>query len=248
MITLPDLDRLSVAGKDELIRTLFAQVQFLTGQVTQLSVQVTSLSAKVVELEGRLALNSRNSSKPPSTDGLNKPKPKSLRQAGQKPTGGQQGHDGHTLKQVAQPNHIETHRPPASCDACHRPLDGGTVVEKRQVFDIPPLRYEVTEHQLMEVHCACGKVCRGVFPEAVSAHVQYGPHIKAVAVHLTHHHMMPLARTGSLIGDLFGLPISDAAVLAASEEAKDLLSPTVEAIADALKIAPVAHADCYVPS
>ena len=96
-MTLPDLDRLSIADKDELIRTLFAQVQFLTGQVVQLSAQVTSLSAKVVELEGRLALNSRNSSKPPSTDGLNKPKPKSLRLAGQNPTGGQQGHGGHTL-------------------------------------------------------------------------------------------------------------------------------------------------------
>ena len=243
MMTLPDLDRLSIADKDELIRTLFAQVQFLTGQVVQLSAQVTSLSAKVVELEGRLALNSRNSSKPPSTDGLNKPKPKSLRLAGQKPTGGQQGHDGHTLKQVAQPDHTEVHRPPASCNACHRPVVGGTVVEKRQVFDIPPVHYEVTEHQLMEVQCACGNVCRGAFPEGISAPVQYGPRVKAVAVHLSHHHMMPLARTGALIGDLYGLPLSDAAVLAASEEAKDLLIPTVSAIAETLKAVPIAHAD-----
>ncbi|MDP2783990.1 MAG: DUF6444 domain-containing protein [Sulfurimicrobium sp.] len=100
--------------KDDLIRALFAQVKFLTAQVA-------ALTAKVADLEGRLALNSRNSSKPPSTDGLNKPKPKSQRQAGQHPTGGQKGHDGHTLKKVAQPDRTETHRP-AHCDACHRPL------------------------------------------------------------------------------------------------------------------------------
>jgi hypothetical protein len=99
MDKLPDLERLSVADKDELIRALFAQV--------------TALTAKVAELEGRLSLNSRNSSKPPSTDGMSKPKPKSQRQPGQHPTGGQTGHSGHTLKKAAQPDHTETHRPPA---------------------------------------------------------------------------------------------------------------------------------------
>jgi len=236
MLTLPDLDRLSHADKDGLIRALFAQVNCLTAQVE-------TLTAKVAELEGRLALNSRNSSKPPSSDGLNKPKPKSLRIAGQNPNGGQSGHKGHTLKKVAQPDHTEQHRPPENCEACHRPLGEGSVVETRQVFDIPPLRFEVTEHQVLETLCRCGKVCRGTFPENVSAPVQYGPHIKAVAVHLTHHHMMPIARTGSLAGDLFGLPLSDATVLAAIDEAKEILQPTVDAIANALKTAPVAHAD-----
>ena len=246
MKTLPDLDRLSHADKDELIRALFAQVTFLTDQVATLTAQVAQveiLTAKVAELEGRLALNSRNSSKPPSSDGLNKPKPKSLRVAGQNPSGGQAGHKGHTLKKVSHPDHTEQHRPPAHCEVCLRPLGEGIVVDTRQVFDIPPMRFEVTEHQLLEARCTCGKVCRGVFPEAVSAPVQYGPHIKAVAVHLTHHHMMPIARTGSLTGDLFGLPLSDATVLAAIDEAKDRLQPTVKAIADALKTAPVAHAD-----
>jgi len=82
MEALPDLDRLSVAEKDDLIRAIFAQVE--------------TLLSKVAELEGRLAQNSRNSSKPPSTDGF-RPKPKSQRKAGQKPTGGQKGHTGHTL-------------------------------------------------------------------------------------------------------------------------------------------------------
>ena len=235
MDELPDLARLSHSDKDNLINALYAQVKFLTSQVA-------ALTAKVAELEGRLALNSRNSSKPSSTDGLNKPKPKSQRKSTH-PTGGQKGHDGHTLKKAAKPDHIETHRPPAHCDACHCPLDGGTVVETRQVFDIPPLLPEVTEHQVVEIRCTCGKICRGEFPEGVSAPVQYGPRIKAVVVYLTNHHMMPITRTGTLMGDFFGLPMSDATVLAANEEAKARLADTVAAIGDALQAAPVAHAD-----
>ena len=181
--------------------------------------------------------------KPPSSDGPNKPKPKSLRRAGQKPPGGQKGHTGHTLEKVEHPDHIETHSPSSHCDACHRPLAGAVVVETRQVFDIPPLHHEVTEHRVLEARCACGKVHRGEFPAEVPAPVQYGPRIKAAVVHLTHHHMMPVARTGDLVGDLFGLPISDATVLAINGEAGERLSATVAAIGRALKTAPVAHAD-----
>jgi transposase len=235
MDELPDLGRLSHADKDDLIRSLFAQVKALVAQVEV-------LTAKVADLEGRLAQNSRNSSKPPSSDGF-KPKPKSQRKAGQNPTGGQQGHTGHTLKKVMQVDRIETHAPPRHCDACHRPLHKAEVVETRQVFDIPPLHHEVTEHQVLAVRCRCGKVHRGEFPAGVTAPVQYGPRIKAAAVHLTHHHMMPVARTGDLVGDLFGLPLSDGTVLAINAEARMLLAPTVAVMGETLKTVPVAHAD-----
>jgi transposase len=229
MEPLPDLTRLSAAEKDALIEALWARV--------------AALAATVEELKGRLAKNSRNSSKPPSSDGLNKPKPKSLRTRGEKPTGGQKGHTGHTLKRVAQPDRIQTHPPASQCDTCDRPLDTAVVVETRQVFDLPPLRCEVTEHQVLEAQCTCGKVHRGTFPAAVSAPVQYGPHSKAAVVQLSHHHMLPLARTGELMGDLFGLPMSDATVLAIQAEAQVRLAPTVAAMGEALKAAPVAHAD-----
>lgn len=236
MKELPDLERLSHADKDELIRALFAQVQILTKQIE-------TLTARVVELEGRLAKNSRNSSKPPSSDGLNRPKPKSQRKAGQKPTGGQKGHRGHTLKKTAEPDHTESHAPPERCDACGGPLTNAVVVEIRQIFDIPPLSHEVTEHQVLEAVCSCGKAHRGKFPAGVSAPVQYGPRLKAAVVHLTHHHMMPVSRTGDLMGDLFGLPLSDATVLAINAEAKTLLTPTVTAMGEAIKTTPVVHAD-----
>ena len=239
MEALPNLDRLGTAEKDDLIRKLWP----LQALVLELLEQVAALTSKVADLEGRLAQNSRNSSKPPSTDGMSKPAPKSLRKAGQHPTGGQKGHTGHTLKKVAQPDHIEAHCPPSQCDFCHRPLEDVTVVETRQVFDIPVLGCEVTEHQLLEASCTCGKVHRGAFPAEVSAPVQYGPRIKAAVVHLQHHHMTPVARTGDLMGDFFGLPMSDATVLAMSAEANSRLAPTVAAIGAAVQAAPIAHAD-----
>lgn len=229
MKSWPDLDRLSVAEKDDLIRSLFVRVQELT--------------AKVAELEGRLAQNSRNSSKPPSSDGYGKPKPKSLRTPGQNPTGGQQGHEGHTLDKAERPNHIVTQAPPTICDECGSRLLEARVAETRQVFDLPSMHYEVTEHRVLEGRCACGKWHRGAFPEGVNAPVQYGPRLKAAVVHLTQHHMLPAQRTADLMGDLAGLPLSDATVLAAVAEARERLEPTVTAIGQAIIVAPIAQAD-----
>ena len=237
MDELPDLSRLNVAEKDELIRELWSLVRNLTAQVT-------SLQGKVQELEARLAQNSRNSSKPPSSDGLAKPKPKSLRKTGEHPNGGQKGHPGHTLKKVAAPDRTETHRPPPHCDVCGGCVAESTVAETRQVFDLPPLRFEVTEHPVLAGQCAaCGKICRGEFPTGVVAPVQYGPAALAAVVHLTHHHMMPDQRTAALMGDFFGLPMAQSTVLAAGEEAGTRLVPTVALIGQALQGAEVAHAD-----
>ena len=229
MSELQDLSQLSHEQKDALIVALFAQVQ--------------ALAAKVTALEGRLALNSKNSSKPPSSDGLHKPQPKSLRKKGERPSGGQKGHPGQTLKQVEAPDIVITHAPPAQCDACQQTLGAATVVETRQVFDLPPLRFEVTEHQVLQAHCRCGKTCRGEFPAAITAPVQYGPVALAAVVHLTHQHMLPIARTAALMGDLFGLGMSEATVLAAHEQARERLEPSVAAIGHALQATAVVHAD-----
>jgi hypothetical protein len=107
MDSLPDLDRLSVTEKDELIRALIARVQTLTAEMA-------ALTAKVAELEGRLAQNRRHSSQPPSSDGDGKPKPKSLRKAGPNPTGGQKGHPGHRPTPPTTSSSMRR-RPPAMC-------------------------------------------------------------------------------------------------------------------------------------
>jgi transposase len=111
-------------------------------------------------------------------------------------------------------------------------LSDAVVVQTRQAFDIPPLRCEVAEHPVLEACCTCGQVHRGEFPKGVTAPVSVGPRIKAAVVHLSRHDMMPLARTGERAGDLFGLPISDANVLAINEEARAFLAPTVAAMSE----------------
>ena len=117
------------------------------------------------------------------------------------------------------------------------------MVKTRQVFDLPPLQYEVTEHQVLEARCRCGKVHRGAFPAGVLAPVPYGPRRKAAVVQLTHHPMLPLERIGELMADLFGLPMSDATVLAIQTEAQMRPAPTVATMGEALTATPVAHAD-----
>lgn len=233
---LPDLDQISVAEKDDLIRKLL-------GIVGELSAQVSALQARVLELEARLAQNSRNSSKPPSSDGLNKPKQKYLRKPGERSTGGQKGHQGHTLKKVDQADWTVQHAPPAHCDMCQRALPEAVVAETRQVFDLPALGFEVTEHQVLTAQCACDKICRCEFPGGIFAPVQDGPAVLSAVVHLTHHHMMPVQRTAALMGDLFGLPMAQATVLAASEEARVRLQPTVDLIGRTIQLAQIAHAD-----
>ncbi|MBK9443132.1 MAG: hypothetical protein IPN53_18345 [Comamonadaceae bacterium] len=115
MQNLPDLAKLSHVQKDDLIRALWP----LQSQVRELVTQMAVLQERINQLEGRLALNSKNSSKPPSSDGLNKPAPKSLRVAGRNPTGGQDGHPGRTLRQVTEPDKIITHNVPDNRPACH---------------------------------------------------------------------------------------------------------------------------------
>ena len=157
---LPDLHQLSHAQKDELIVRLWP----LIGQVQELLARVDSMQKVIDDLQGHLALNSKNSSKPPCSDGLNKPRPKSLRIAGQRPTGGQKGHPGSTLRQVTTPEDIVTHDVPSRCQACQHPLDFAYVGETRQIFELPALRFKVTEHRAMQAICRCGQVHSAEFP------------------------------------------------------------------------------------
>ena len=148
------LSAMDHAAKDDLIRFLLAEN--------------AELKSRITALEVRLAKDSHNSSKPPSSDGLRKPAPKSLRQVGQRPKGGQKGHKGSALERVAEPDHVISHLLPATCDACGSTLDEAHISEARQVFDIPPQQVEVTEHRVLEARCTCGKVHRSNFPEGVT--------------------------------------------------------------------------------
>lgn len=239
MPNLPDLTKLSHAQKDELIWMLWPLQQ----QVQDLMAQMAVMQDRIRQLEGRLALNSKNSSKPPSSDGLNKPAPKSLRAAGQNPTGGQKGHPGRTLSQATEPDKIVIHNVPDNCPACHGKLLFAYVAETRQVFDLPAVKFEVTEHHAMQAICACGHVHTAEFPADVRSTVQYGPRAQAAMVHLNQNHAVSVQRTAALMKDLFGLSVSQATVVKAAQAGSDILRPTVQDIGQGVARSEVAHAD-----
>jgi transposase len=233
-----------VANSDNPEELSSVSKEALVALVLELRRQLHVLGTQVQELKAQLAKNSTNSSKPPSSDGLSKPKrrTKSLREAGKRKSGGQKGHGGQTLRQVQQPDAVLEHAPGTHCDACGEPLSL-EVGHKRQVFDMLEKQYEVIEHRVMRARCRCGKEHSGAFPVEVAAPVQYGPRVSAAAVYLTQHQMVPLQRSGQVLGELFGLSMSQATVQAAIEQAHELVKPTVQEIGQALTRQAVAHAD-----
>ena len=185
----------------------------LVGRQTEL---VMALLKRVQALEDQLAKNSGNSSKPPSSDGLKKPvRKKSMRRSGEKKTGGQVGHEGHTLKAVAEPEKLEVH-PVEVCEGCQSSLTevGVEEHEKRQVFDLPPIRIEVCEHRAEIKTCpVCGKRNKARFPTGVTQPVQYGPRVKGLATYFTQYQFMSLERTAEAFEDLFGHALAQNTIL-----------------------------------
>ena len=169
-----------------LVMSLREELVGALGVSARLGVELEQAVRRVAELEARLALNSRNSGKPPSSDGLAKPAPKTRSLRGKTPRkpGGQPGHEGKTLSQVANPTYTKVHEPDAC--GCGRSLAGWliTSVIRRQSFDLPPVLVEVTEHQLVERECLCGARTRAAASAGVDTPVRYGPRITAIVVYL----------------------------------------------------------------
>jgi transposase len=206
---------------DEDVRRAYQQgEEAVVGLFRKVTHNFKLLAARMQALEDYLAKNSSNSGKPPSSDGLNKPSPKSLRKRHGRKSGGQPGHAGHTLKAVEHPDREEVHRV-SRCHRCQTPLDEVEVsgIEKRQVFDVPEVHIEVTEHQA-EIKCCpqCGEINRADFPEGVSQPVQYGPEIKAQAVYFNQYQLLPLERTGEVFEALYGQALSEGTILEACQE------------------------------
>jgi len=190
-------------------------ILLLWDKVETLAATVEKQGTKIAALEAKLAKNSSNSSKPPSSDKHNpggKPRAGSgTRKNTTRKPGGQPGHKGATLKKSSSPDHVIELPPPRRC-TCGQSLSGQPPCgeQQRQVFDLPPdIKIEVTEYHAPVCKCpACGKKNTAPFPKEAAAPIQYGKRIRAAATYLHVYHLLPYERLASALGDLFGCTLS----------------------------------------
>src|SRR5215475_10475877 len=242
------------------VQKLIEQVQLLLAQSAAQNERIAALEAenaalkkalaasdaRVAELERRLGLNSSNSGKPPSSDGLTKPpRTKSLREPSGKKPGGQKGHRGETLRQVENPDVIVDHYP-EGCTNCALKItpEMGTGYQSRQVFDLPEPKVVVTEHRAHSCLCPnCETVTSAPFPEGVTAPVQYGARICAFVVYLLNYHFLPEDRLAELLSDLFGLKLVPATIARMSTACADRFRGFADTVRQHVAAARVKHLD-----
>lgn len=221
-----------------------AQTLYAQGEEPTIS-KLLEQDARIREFVAQRATDSHNSSKPPSTDGLHKPRPQSSRKkTGRKP-GGQRGHPGSTLTLSEMPDRVIQH-PVTTCQHCDLDISMvSALVEKRQIIDMPPLKLEVVEHQFESKTC---HGCHGVTTSHqdapdVTAPVQYGSRIKALAVYLKTYQLLPFKRSAELIRTLFGGTMCEGTLANMVKGVSGTLDTTLGAISGILVAADVAHFD-----
>jgi transposase len=217
---VPD-DAAGLRAANARLRELLAERD---AEVAVLREQLSGLQSQVADLAARVASNSRNSSKPPSPDGLAKPAPKSLRgKSGRKP-GRPKGQPGATMELTDHPDKTVKHRS-AKCSCCGKSLKKApvTAVERRQVTDIPPVKAVTTEHQLLTVQCGCGCETKAQAPDGVSAPVQYGPRIMGTGIYLWHGQFLSRDRACQALAEMFGCAPSPGALAVAARKAAGIL-------------------------
>jgi transposase len=224
-----ELDAMSHAEKDGLILKLFDWLE--------------QMEARLKEVEKKTVKDSRNSSKPPSSDGLRKGAAEP-RQRGQHSNGGQKGHLGTTRLLIDNPDVIEELIPCGHCE-CGADLATQPAVfkERRQQIDIPKPKTIVTEYRLMQVHCHCGLLHSSAFPEGVTPNVSYGARLKAYSVGLVQGHFVALERTCEIINDQYGIHPSSGSVQKWIGQAANRLLPDYLANQHSLIHAELAHFD-----
>jgi len=222
-----------------------------TGQesVVQLLLKISAeneaLKLRIQQLENQAAKDSHNSHKPPATDGLKKNKTKTRRTSSSRRVGGQPGHQGQTLKKVAHPDHKIEHRVTGHCGCgCSLQHIEATAYEARQVFDLPVIKVEVTEHRAEIKQCPhCGKQHKAQFPDHVTKPVQYGNRVKAFSVYLMNYQFIPYERTQEFFNDIFSLPISQGTLANFNKYCYQQLQDTEAFIKQQIMAANVAHFD-----
>ena len=146
---------------------------------------------------------------------------------------------------MEHPDHIQVSAV-ITCQQCQAPLEqiASNAYENRQVFDVPPVRVEVTEHRAEVKTCPhCGAITIGKFPAEATQPVQYGPQLQAQAVYFNAYHFIPLERTAEIFNDLYAYPLTEAAVQQANLDLAQQIAPAVAAVKAQVTQAAVAHFD-----
>jgi transposase len=219
MILPPDLSLLDSAGKDALILALIERLNKLTAQVERLEAEVTALRAENAELRAKLNLppkNPNNSSIPPSRG------QKASEEEKRKPKG--KPHAGVSRELHPNPTQVRTFEA-THCEHCHADVSG---VEQQPVhaydrIEIPEIKPDVTRVVLMGGSCpCCAETFKAKAPVGLEPGSPFGPNLRAFAIYLRTTHAISLERLVRLFSDLFGIKISEGAlvnILADSKEA-----------------------------
>ncbi len=228
--TQTQLSQMSHAEKDALIQLLFDAFEALQKRVEELSKQVEK--------------NSRNSSKPPSSDGLKKGAAQP-RKPGERPPGGQPGHKGSTRQMVEHPDQTIHLQPSLSTCDCGLAisLSDAFVIERRQQIELPEPCHEVIEYRQYGVQCQCGCLHTGNFPEQVGPNVSFGPRLKSYAAGLVVGHFISVKRAGLLINDQYGVQPSTGSIQKWVLQASTQLMPEYAECKKAVSLAQVVHFD-----
>lgn len=239
--------------KDEMIEHLLMQVNTLNASLNSLqqsfdaqTALIAQLNQTIQELKEQLNKNSKNSSKPPSSDGFKKPAPKSLRKPSDKKIGGQEGHQGTYLSVISDPNEIVKHMPSA-CEGCpHYKMCKGTacVAEKRHIIDAV-VTVNVVEHQLLEIPICMlhGDTRKGSFPNDVKATVQYGENLQALSVALNTVGAVSVKRTHEILSGVFNIPLATGTISNMVKRCADAVSETANRIKQKVSGSGLCHFD-----
>lgn len=226
-------------------QTLLNQNAALTNQINTLNKTVEELTQTVKELNEKLHKNSKNSSKPPSSDGYKKPSPKSLRTSSGKKPGGQEGHEGSCLSVVSEPDEVISHMP-VTCDGCpnrNKCQSLACIAETRNVVDIN-VAVNVTAHEALVVACPYTKeTLKGTFPAGIKAPVQYGNNLSALVVALNTVGALSVNRTNEILSGVFNIPIATGTIVTMVNRCANAVTDTVSLIAQKLMDIYVTHCD-----
>jgi transposase len=223
---------------------LLAENAVLRAMVADLTARLEQAVGRIADLEGRLKLSSANSSKPPSSDGLAKPAPKSSRPRSGRGPGRPKGQDGVTLERFADPDVVR--HVPAVCAGCGDSLADADEVDMtwRQVVDVPPVKPQVTEHQMITLVCGCGHHTTAQAPAEAVAPIMYGPRLAGIGVYLLHGQFLSVSRTAAALKDLFGVTVAAGTVAGwVKRTALGIIDRVLPVIAGRIAAAPVAHFD-----